>query len=516
MDSSKLKSQLSQLCGHTGELMAALICLQPLLDVLSYFMIDLAATHITTALRTVMLFVVCAYGFAVSSRKRVHLIAYGLLAAYWLFHALNCLRIGYKDPLSDVGEYLKLVQLPLWTLAFISFFRAKPKLDASVTALLTLNFLLVMLIIALSYLTGRPEYTYSGIKIGLLGWFAVPTAQSAIVSMLCLGLLLWAYLTQKLWVFTAASLFGFGLLYCTATRLTYFSAMLIAAGMLVLIIISAAGKGSGKNHGWASTWLFILPLIATLAVFVALRGVSPMTQRREAANDSYLRYQRSTDRIMGDDKDYLFSGGQVPDEIYEKILRVYQQVYGEPDQHGQPLLGDLLDRFGPQRVIEAYNYSIDAKVLYHTRTRKLMMLELTWEDQDMLTHLLGFEYGNAIVGDNIYDPENDFPALLYYYGWLGAGLYCCFAAYFILTVIFGTLKNLRRLSDFLTVELGVYTMILVLGLGAAQFSGNVMRRPSVTVYMSLAAAEIYCLTHSGGGKLTARFRRRPGVTMKQL
>ena len=58
-------------------------------------------------------------------------------------------------------------------------------------------------------------------------------------------------------------------------------------------------------------------------------------------------------------------------------------------------------------------------------------------------------------------------------------------------------------------------MLYVLGLGAAQFSGQVLRKPSVTVYLSLAAAQLYGLT-KGSGKLFARYDSRPAVTMKKL
>ena len=78
-------------------------------------------------------------------------------------------------------------------------------------------------------------------------------------------------------------------------------------------------------------------------------------------------------------------------------------------------------------------------------------------------------------------------------------------------------RRLRRLSDFLTLELGAYTMMFCLGLGAAQFSGNVIRRPSVTVYLSFAAAQIIQeLFQDSGKRIFARYERRAEVTIKQL
>lgn len=85
------------------------------------------------------------------------------------------------------------------------------------------------------------------------------------------------------------------------------------------------------------------------------------------------------------------------------------------------LLSDLIDEFGLEAVMEQYNYATDPQTLYNTRVKKLTAMEMVWQKQDFLTRILGFEYAQCHVGSHIYDPENDFPALLYYYGYLGVG-----------------------------------------------------------------------------------------------
>ena len=503
MDTAKLKNRLSN---AGGELFAAILFVQPLLDVLSYFMQQSGSTTVTTALRTVLLAAVAGLGLGLSQRRRAYWIFFGITGGFWLLHALNCLRMGYQDPVADLGEYLKLIQFPLWTLCFLTFLRTKPGLDLQAAGLLAVNFAIILLVIALSFLTGRPTYTYASIQVGILGWFAVPTAQSAIVSILSIGLLLWAYRTGQALVFTGASSAAFALLYLTATRLTYYSAILIATGFFVLILI-AGGRGR----------LCCIPLAAGLVLLVLAMNGSPMAQRRSIASESYDIYQAQSDRIMGEDKGFSYDGGPIPPEVEAKLRRVYEEVYTQRDAAGMPLLGDLLERFGTQRVMEAYDYTTQARTLYHTRTKKLTVLRLAWEDQGALSHLLGLEYSQSLINGNTYDAENDFPALLCYYGWLGAGLYCCFAAGVLALVLAGAWRNRRHLRRYLSVELGAYAMILVLGLGAAQYSGNVMRRPSVTVYLSLAAAQLVYLSQGeSGSKLFARYERRPSVTMKQL
>ena len=74
------------------EVMAALLAVQPLLDVLSYFMGQAEATWVTTALRTVLLFAVGVYGFSVTENRRAYYVMYGVVGGFWVLHMLSCLR----------------------------------------------------------------------------------------------------------------------------------------------------------------------------------------------------------------------------------------------------------------------------------------------------------------------------------------------------------------------------------------------------------------------------------------
>ncbi|WP_322199925.1 O-antigen ligase family protein [Acutalibacter intestini] len=489
--------------------MAALLLIQPLLDVLSYFMRETGTTAVTTTLRTVLLMAVSLYGLAVSGKRRVYWVFYGVIGGFWLLHMLNCLRLGYRDPVGDAAEYLKLVQFPLWTLAFITFFKGHDRLDLRVVGILAANFGVILLIIGLSYAAGRPEYTYDipalGVKMGLLGWFGVPNTQSAIVSMLTPCLLLWAYRTGRVWVFSLGCAAGFGLLYFTGTRLAYYSAILVAAGFLALVLIA------GGRMRWCC-----VPLAVVLALLVLCRSMSIMERRQALTGESYDLYQEQSDHIMGEDKDFVYTSGEVPAKIIEKITRVYEEVYTQRSLADTPLLGDLLERFGTERVMKQYQYSTKASDLYNTRSKKLAVMSLSWQEQDFLGKLLGMEYATATLNGTHYDPENDFPALLYYYGYVGVGLYGAFAVCFLLGAAWGALRNWRRLRSYLSPQLLAYGMTYLLGLGAAQFSGQALRKPSLTVYLALAAAQLYTGAHSGEGKLFARYERRPGVTMKKL
>lgn len=508
MDTTNWKKKLGS---HVGDFMLVLLVAQPLLDVASYFMQGAGATLVTTGVRCLLLAVVSGYGFLLSSRKRAYAALYGVVAGFWLLHMLNCLRIGYADPVGDTAEYLKLVQLPLWTFSFVTFFREREELARRCAGLLAVNFAIVLAVIGLSFATGHPGYTYNmtgrGVQMGLLGWFGVPNAQSAIVCMLAAGLLLWAFRTENLWVFCGACVLGFGLLYFTGTRLTYYTALLLAAAFIMLILIS-------RQH-----YRFCFPLLAALVLLAAFRGVSVMAQHSALSSDSWAIYQEKADQVLGEGWDFTYrEGEEIPPEKLEKIRQVYTEVYGEKEGvYGGALLGDLYDRFGVDRVMAYFDYSVKPSDLYDMRSKRRAVLGLVWEEKDALTKLLGFEYGESWINGQPYDLENDFPALPYYYGWLGTALYVAFIAYFLLSALKGFVQNLGSLPEFLTMELGAYGLIFCIALGAAQFSGNVLRKPNVLVYFSLAAAQIFCQLHPRQqARVFSKYLRKPTTTIKAL
>ena len=478
----------------------ALLFIQPLLDVMSYFMMQGGHNVFTTVLRTILLFAVSIYGFIISDDKRSHLLLYTVLASFWLIHALNCYRVGYQNPLLDTGEYLKLIQLPLWTFAFIAIFRNYEELNVSVSGVLVINICIIIFIILLSFLIKRPVYTYDypdrNVQIGILGWFGIANAQSAILCLLVPFLFLWAFRQNNLAIFSIAVFIGLALLYLTGTRLTYYAAILICAAFIALII-------------WNREMLmFCAPLLIGIILLLVLRGVSPMAQRQALTADSFAIYQEKTDEVMDKDKDYEYDKSvPMTPEIEEKIREVYTEVYSGRGVYGNTLLGDLIDRFGVEKVMEVYDYSIKPKDLYDVRNKRLKCMELISHEQDVLTKIFGFEYTESYINGEIYDPENDFPALVGFYGYAGTILYAGFIIYLILISIRAFIEEF---PDFLTMEFGTAAISFVLALGAAQFSGQVLRKPSVVVYIALCAAIMFTLVHKPVHAKNVKYRR-PGV-----
>lgn len=502
------RSIKSKCTAYTGEFMAALLLIQPLLDVLSYFMQEAGTTFLTTGLRMALLIVVSLYGFVVTDRKELYAAGYGLIAGFWLLHMLNCFRIGYAQPVGDAAEYLKLIQLPLWTMTFVSLFHRRKGMDLEVLGILAVNLGLILLVIGISYLVGMPVHTYNfperNFHMGVLGWFGVPNAQSAILCLLVPAVLLWGLHTEHIWLFALCAVSGLGLMYFTGTRLTYYAAVLIAVIFLTVVVIC-------RKPLW-----FCAPMLAVLVLLLAFRGMSPMVQRRSVAGDSFVVYQEKIDAVMGEDKEFQWKKGEeIPDAVLEKIRTVYRDIYGKRGVYKEILMEDMLDRYGLDRVMEAYDYTIDPVVLNDTRNRKVIAVQLVWEEQDFLTHLLGMEYASAMIGEHNYDPENDFPALLFYNGYLGTALY---AAFLLGIALYALRAFVTRFPSLVTAEFITAAMMCAMALGAAQLSGQVLRKPNVTVYFSLALAQLIVQAEAAPGKsrLQPGYKRNTSVYLKKI
>ena len=66
-----------------------IVTVQPLLDVLSYFLSERGSNALSTLLRFGMLAAVALLGFLLSDRKRVYLILYGIVVVFWGAHVAN-------------------------------------------------------------------------------------------------------------------------------------------------------------------------------------------------------------------------------------------------------------------------------------------------------------------------------------------------------------------------------------------------------------------------------------------
>lgn len=494
-------------------ILLGLLIIQPPLDVLSYFADRYGLTSITTLLRFGLLALVVLLGFLLTERKRVYLILGAAVAVFWLAHMLNCLRIGYVSPVEDAANLLRLMNFPLYVLTFVTALEGRPQLRRTFYLGAFIAFLEIILFTALPWLLGRPVYTYGTLKLGVLGWFLIPSAQSAVIVLAAPLAIFAAYKSGKYPVYLLSVLLAVALMFITGSKLDYFSIFIIGGAYIFLFLIQL-GKKSPR---------YVLPLAALVVLSAVFRGHSPMAARDAMTASSQGIYgsmisssletsgaDQATLNIIQSDNSRPSSERQL-----EKVRRAVLPIYSDTGVYGFRTQ-ELNARFGMYNVMDAFDYTDSAEVLSNTRKIKLTYAKLVWREKDVLTHFLGFEYRDFILGGSIYDLENDFPSVLYNMGYLGCAVYFLFIALFFCRVfraLAGSVRNALKaegqsgpppltwlrglwagLRQFLTLETGAVGICFLLALGAAQISGNVLRRPNVTIYFAVAAACLYSLT----------------------
>ncbi len=461
-----------------------LIIIQPMLDVLSYWLTKADNTSITTILRIVMLGVIVIYSFIVTDNKKLYFIFYSIIALYWLGHMVNAFRIGYMNPISDISLFIRVAQMPALTLSFITFIKKNSKTKDNIYKGSAIAFLIVIGVIILSYLTNTPDYMYY--DIGVKGWFYSGNAQSIIITVLVSLTLLVANKMKNIYVFVASSFFGFGLLFISGTRVTYFSIFVIAVGLIILLIFN-------KDKSWIK--------YASLALAVFICGgfaiQSPMFAEKDRMHDNFSDSQERINESVNkedeekkptEDYSYLLQYGEdkvIPNQPY--TLNQYKKVY-EPYMW---MFKDAVKKYGFEQFLKKYDYTIDASILGDNRLFKRTIAELEWEKQDFITKLFGYENDTLIIDGNVYMMEDDLGNLLYLNGYIGMGLYLLFILYFAILAIIALFKNFKKVF---TVETGLVGISIILMLGSAVFSGYVVQRPNVSIYLSLLLAVVYSIT----------------------
>lgn len=510
-----MKSLKAALEKKLPALVLAILAIQPMLDVLSYFLMEMGSNAFSTAVRFVMLAAVALLGFILSDQKKLYFIFYGIAALFWVLHMANCFRVGYRSPVADTANFLRLLNFPIFTLSFITFFQKGKNIRKMIYTGIAIDFGEVLLFTALPWLLGHPVYTYRILKVGIMGWFAIPSAQNAVIVLAIPLTIFWAYRTKKYPVFLAAVLLCFGLMFVTGTKLTFYSIFIIAGAYSFLFILNLKKK----------SLKYVLPLLAVAVLAYGFRYYSPMADRERQYAYALGNYESLVEASMknnGGDAEALqalrdgFDTANTSEELLEKIRRTLFGVYTDKQVYGA-LLKDLYARFGVYNVMEAYDYTYQPPILSDTRVRKNIFARLMWEEKDLGTRLLGFEYSDMLMGEETYDLENDFPAVYYFCGYLGFSLYLLIFIYLFFIIFRAFFKDIsacarereekqgnkfvkglgsfwQGMKRFLTVEMGAVGMTFLLAVIAAQVSGNVLRRPNVTVYFAVTAAYMYHLT----------------------
>lgn len=460
-----------------GFWLGLLFAVQPVLDALAYFT---ANERVTPAgylrLAILILLPVCTL-IAVPEKKKLCLF---LLAggAFCALHVLNCVRVGYISPYFDIRYLANVMQMPVFAFCLLLLIRNEETKQGAIrgfaaAAALTLLFLIV------AKLTDTGNVTY-GEGLGYSGWVIdqnrnANSTNLVIYAALCVWLALGA---KRAWPALLIPLIIEAVFLINGTKGCFYSIFAIFAGYLFWLLLEKLWLK--RPLRLSSALLFAFLLVFTVVIYPYTPRYRVEGLERKAATQGEIE---ATLLEKGIDITNMSAQERFDNPVVKEVFAHYYWKYlgGKPD---------IIDRFGMDRVLMQYKMSTDVGKLIDDRIIERNYADMIFQDCDTLTKIVGFEV-SEVGFDGVYDLENDWHAIFYYYGYLGFALYVGFVLYFLLRIVRKLGKDLKHS---LTTENFAYGLTFVLTVGLAHFSGATLRRPNVSIWLSLLLALIYTVT----------------------
>ncbi len=457
-----------------------LIAMQPVLDIIAYWRADAVATEAGYIRLAIMLLLPLSLLIAVKNKKRF-ILPFAVMGLFCFLHFMNCRRVGYIDPYFDVSYMAKVIQMPVLAICLIYYLKDDQTKEQAVRGIL-LAAGITGAALALACITGTENVTY-GEGLGVSGWVIDSNrcANSIILVTLSVFAVLPAVYSEKKTVNILLPVIVAAVFITNGTKACYYSIFAIFGGYAFFVVLN---RIIGKKTIKAA---FLITLVILMITAVVIYPYTPRykvtaMQQAAASKDQGELERKISDlgydpkALSRDDKLTIPEVRAVIEDFY------YRAIIG--------VIPDMIDRFGMERILDKYDVTLNCADIISTRLMKLNYAALVWDECDLPTRIFGFEV-SQMGTDGLRDVENDWPALFYYYGYLGLAMYAAFVLYFIYLII----KKLRgNFKDNLTALNFALGLVLALQLGLAQFSGALIRRPNVSVYLSVILALIYYQT----------------------
>ena len=449
--------------------------LQPLMDIISFWVDKLGMGNtITLLLRFAVLAVTALVGFIVSKNKKIY-IAFAFVALLALLgHCYACYLQEYLDPIDDIANYVRVIQMPLFVICFISFLKIGEHCYSAIEKGFVINFIIITISIILSVITGTYGHTYVDNEIGVLGWFNTSNAQSSIMSIMAPLMAVFAYRKKNYWIIILAVVASFAQLYFLGTRLAFMAMAVTVFGIALVMLV---------RKEWDLKVLAIL--FISFVVCCAFVKQSPMYRNQTVYAQSMNDKQGDANVMMNmtDSERSKEEWERMSNVEKKEILSVIYEFYNTKF---------LCRRYGIDEVLDAYDYTYSIQEITATRHQKIIFCDLLMKEQNSIwSKLFGMELSRMDYAGNIYDVENDFHGVFYLYGYCGLILVLLFIAYFVFLIIKVLLKDFKT---YFTWEAAAFGMAFCIALVYAYNTAGVLRRPNSSFYLSIILAVIYYLT----------------------
>lgn len=462
---------------HLAACIFLLFALQPVMDIISFWLDKLGVSTVPTLLlRMLVLAVTALAGYSVSHRRKYYWYLAAVCGAFFVLHAIAGAVAGYESLFADFTNYIRVIQIPLFTLCFISFLRADKRAFRWMNLAFYLSFALITASVILSVVTHTNPYTYTDTQTGVLGWFSTTNSQASIVSMMTPILLCMAYRAKRPWVLAIVAVLACGQLYFLGTRLAYMAIFASTFGMIFVTAI--CGKVNKVKYAI---------LVVTAVVCLAFVKQSPMYEHQMSYGET-MQDKQSVLNTMSAQRGVSVTKEEAEEELGEddgdiKLMRQINQIYVY-------YRSDLVQRFGLEKVVRECNFTTNILEFTGARKSKIMFCSMLMDELPFTSRLFGIERDKMVYKGESYDVENDFHGIYFLYGAVGLVLFLAFLAYFLGLIVWALIKDIRK---YFTIEAGAYGISLLLALLNAYNTAGILRRPNASFYLSVILAVVYYL-----------------------
>lgn len=438
-------------------LLFIILASQPFLDVISYIQRDLPTSYAGYIRLFITVFLPLYTLFLVKDKKPL-ILWFCVIGAFCALHVLNCIRVGYIDFYADIRYLLSVISAPIFLICF-SFLFDKEEIKSQILSAITVNIAVIFLLFFISYFTKTGLVTYADTKVGWTGFAAIPNAQSLIIAAV-LPFAVYLLLKYCGKFFPLPLLATCFIYFINATMAAYFSLLLVLAGYLLFLIFRFFIKKDLKFPVYN-----VIAFTLVISLVIAAYPYSPRynVDVKEQTTKNYKENLIQSE-IVNSDFDPFDDVVSPTEEIYLKNID-----------------SALIERFGEIQVLNAYGENLNSSGITDMRLKKRIFASLVYNETDFLTKLFGFEYSNMEYNGKIFDLENDFPAIFYYYGYIGFGLYILLLVYFFLRIAKQLIFDFKE--SFNSFNFAIF-LSFALCMGGALFSGYLLRKPNVSVYLA--------------------------------
>ena len=485
---STQKDLRSRLTGKLPLFVLILFILQPLMDVLSFWMAMLGMSNtLTLLLRLLVLVVIVLGGFTLSRKKKVYYIAAAVCVVIGLGHIFASVQFGYQNIVSDLSNYVRVLQLPLTVLCLITFMEEDESCYEAIKKGIAINIAIILVVQVLAVVTGTEPHTYDDGR-GLIGWFTNTNTQSAIVTMAAPAAVAWLYQRKGLksiWLWV--TMVGAGVsMFFLGTRLAYAGIVAMCFGLGVSMIIV-------RLKDWKKAALVMLVGV----VFIGLVPLSPMMGHRADWKDQMGDKQGWVPGIMENPVETP-EEPEEPDttiplydaELVANLTEEQKALIEELAPIYHHYVSDFVEVFGIERTVVMFNYTKEVTQMTDLRAKKLLVANALMEESPFSARLFGVELSRFTIKGHIYDVENDFHGIYYLYGAVGLAALVLFLLYFLWIIVKALVKNFKR---YFTLDAAGWGIALIMCLAHCYFTAGVLRRPSASFYMAAVLAAAFYL-----------------------